>query len=194
MGMEGRAWQRPTRWILSSLAAAAGFGFCLYPSNLKDGNVGFIVSLWVLNNFLAKLGFHNPQGLLFPVSAANASESKRPVRSGTEQYSGPIPPRLISTFQVDSDCRMTVGNAHGTSVHVCPSMQLRSRVLYRCHPRNYHKRSLRGEIGFLAVFAGAVRRVHAHCGQCRIGVASFAGAADLANNRKLSTRKNVVAE
>src|SRR5260370_124718 len=149
MNMEGRLeGSEQTDAIAAAAAAAFGFVF-IHP--FEDGNGR--IHRFLVHHMLAKLGF-TPKGLLFPVSAAML-RNRAAYDRVLEQYSGSILPFI--NFQVDSDGRMTVGNA---TAHLYRFFDATAQgeYLYRCIQETIRK-DLREEIGLLAAFDGAVRRV-----------------------------------
>jgi Fic family protein len=131
-------------------AAAAAFGF-VFIHPFEDGNGR--IHRFLVHHILAKLGYA-PNGLLFPVSAAML-RNRAAYDRVLEQYSVSIFPFI--NFQVDSDGGMTVRNA---TAHLYRFFDATAQAeyLYRCIQETIRK-DLREEIGFLAVFDGAVRRV-----------------------------------
>jgi hypothetical protein len=149
MGMEGRL-AKTDKMDPVVAAAAAAFGF-VFIHPFEDGNGR--IHRFLVHHILAKLGF-TPKGLLFPVSAAML-RNRAAYDRVLEQYSGSILPFI--NFQVDSDGRMTVRNA---TAHLYRFFDATAQVeyLYRCIQETIRK-DLREEIGFLAVFDAAIRRV-----------------------------------
>lgn len=149
MEMEGRVVKTDkTDPVVAAAAAAFGFVF-IHP--FEDGNGR--IHRFLVHHILARLGF-TPNGLLFPVSAAML-RNRAAYDRVLEQYSGSILPFI--NFQVDSEGGMTVRNA---TAHLYRFFDATAQAeyLYRCIQETIRK-DLREEIGFLAVFEGAVRRV-----------------------------------
>jgi hypothetical protein len=131
-------------------AAAAAFGF-VFVHPFEDGNGR--IHRFLVHHILAKFGF-TPEGLLFPISAAmlrNRAQYDRVL----ERYSGSILPFI--TFELDSDGRMIVRNPTAHLYRYFDATP-QAEYLYQCIEETI-KRDLREEIGFLAVFDAAVRRV-----------------------------------
>ncbi len=149
MKMEGRL-AKTDKMDPVVAAAAAAFGF-VFVHPFEDGNGR--IHRFLVHHILAKLGF-TPKGLVFPISAAML-RNRAAYDQVLEEYSGSILPFI--NFEVDPDGHMTVRNV---TAHLYRffDVTVQAEYLYRCIQETIRK-DLREEIGFLAVFDGAVRRV-----------------------------------